>query len=220
LLDEGINVSRAGVEKLQGRVEALNSAIADAIKGSGATVDKGAIASRLQDVIKNIKATSLAPQDRVAVVERIYDQVLANPNLAQKIPVEKAQQIKQGIYKLLKDEYGKLGSDSVEAQKALARGIKEDISAAVPGVAQMNAQESKLINALQLAEHRALQTGNKDLGGLAWLTANPITFAAFMADRSPAFKSAIANLLNRGREAIPSAVGGAVGAGAVANQQE
>lgn len=211
LLDEGITISRGGVEKLEGKVDALSSAITSALKDSGATIDKNAVASRLQDLISKIEKTSLTPQDRVAEVERVYTQVLSNPNLERMIPVEQAQQIKLGIYALIKKEYGKLGSDSIEAQKALARGLKEEISAAVPGVGQMNAKESQLLNALELANHRALQTRNKDIGGLAWLIENPLRFAAFMADKSPAFKSALARLVNTGSENAP-AIGAAVGA--------
>lgn len=212
LLDEGITISRGGVEKLQGKIDVLSSAISDALKGSGATVDRNAIASRLQDVINRIERTSMNPQDRVAEVQRIYDQVLTNPNLQRAIPVERAQQIKQGIYQMLKDKYGQLGSDSVEAQKALARGAKEEISAAVPGVSDLNAHEARLINALQLAEHRALQSGNKDLTGpFAWLTANPARFAAVVADRSPAFKSILARMMNNASQNAP-ALGAAAGA--------
>jgi hypothetical protein len=201
-------------------MEALNSAIADALQGSGATVDKGAVASRLDDVMQRIKDTSMNPQERLEAVQKVYDQVIANPNLANAIPVEKAQQIKQGIYKLLKEEYGKLGSDAVESQKALARGLKEEIAAKVPEVSGLNAEESKIIDALKLAEHRALQTGNKDLGGIAWLAANPKAFLAFMADRSPAFKSAIANILYRGREALPGATAGAATGSVIAEDRQ
>lgn len=211
MLEEGITVSRGGIEKLQGKIDALSSSITDALKNSGASVDRNAIAARLQDVISRIERTSLNPQDRVAEVERIYTQVLSDTSKGRFIPVERAQEIKQGIYQMLKDKYGQLGSDSVEAQKALARGAKEEISAAVPGVAQLNAKEAELINALQLAQHRAFVTGNKDIGGLAWLTLNPAQFAAFMADRSPLFKSIVAQMMNKASQNAPG-LGAAAGA--------
>ena len=217
LLDEGTIISKRGVEGLQGKVDALSAAISNALKGSGATVDKGQVASRLQDVIGRIEKTSLTPQDRVAEVEKIYTQVLSNPNIEKSIPVEQAQQIKQGIYALLKKEYGKLGSDSVEANKALARGLKEEMGEAVPAIKGLNAQESKLINALELAEHRAIQTRNKDVGGLAWLIENPLRFAAFMADRSPAFKSAVAQLIDKSAKRSGSV--GAAGGTAIPQEQ-
>ena len=217
LLDEGTIISKRGVEGLQGKVDALSAAISNALKGSGAKVDKGAVASRLQDVIGRIEKTSLTPQDRVSEVEKIYTQVLSNPNIEKSIPVEQAQQIKQGIYALLKKEYGKLGSDSVEANKALARGLKEEMGEAVPAIKGLNAQESKLINALELAEHRAIQTRNKDVGGLAWLIENPLRFAAFMADRSPAFKSAVAQLIDKSAKRSGSL--GAAGGTAIPQEQ-
>lgn len=204
MLDEGINISKGGVEKLQGHIDALSASITDAIKGSGATVDTHAVAARLQDVIKGIESSSLHPQERVAAVEKIYNDVLANPALARNISVEKANQIKQGIYSMLKKEYGKLSGDSVTADKALAMGLKEEIAGAVPGVAQMSKKESELLNALELAKHRALMTGNKDVGGIGWLIENPLRFAAFMADRSPMFKSAISRLVNQTSKNAPA----------------
>jgi len=207
----GYNVSRGGIASMQGKVDALKSSIDDALKGSGATVDKSAIASRLDDFTKYIKETDLAPQERLAALEKLKDQIVTNIHMPDKIPVAQAQRIKQAIYARLKDAYGELGSDFVQAQKYLARGAKDEIAAAVPEVAGLNAKEAELINALELAKHRAFITGNKDIGGLAWLTANPAQFAAFMADRSPLFKSILARIMNTGAQNAP-AIGAATGA--------
>ena len=114
---------------------------------------------------------------------------------------------------MLAGKYGEQGSAATEAQKTLARGLKEGIAEAVPGVAGLNAKESALINALQLAERRAAVEGNKNLGGLAWLSHSPATWAAFMADKSGAFKSIVARMMHSGAKTIPQTAGQLGGAG-------
>ncbi len=113
------------------------------------------------------------------------------------LPVDVAQQIKQGTYKVLKGKYGEVGSASTEAQKALARGLKENIAQVVPGIGALNAEESRLLKTLSVTERRALMDMNKNPLGLAALAGNPTGFAAFMADRSAAFKALVARIANR-----------------------
>jgi hypothetical protein len=215
----GYNVGRGGIKSMQGKADATKAAIEDAIKGSGATVDRNVLASSLDEFTNHIKATDLAPQDRLAAVQKLYDQIVSNTHMPQQLPVEQVQRIKQAIYKRISEAYGELGSDTVQAQKYLARSAKDQISAAVPEVAGLNAKESELLNALELARHRAFVTGNKDIGGMGWLTANPAAFAAFMVDRSPLFKSMIARMMNTGSQ-NSSALGVAGGAAYAQNKTQ
>jgi hypothetical protein len=203
LLDEGVNVSKGGAEKLGGMIDDLNNTISGAIKNSGATVDKNAVASRIQDVVSRIERTNPTPQDAIADVEKVYNQFIANKILPDRIPVARAQEIKQGIYKIIGEKYGTLGSDWVEAQKALARGFKEEIATAVPTtqINALNAKEGELINALKLVEARAID-GNKNPIGLGWLNPKEIPF--WLMDRSPVAKSVAARAMNAGQEQIPA----------------
>jgi hypothetical protein len=84
----------------------------------------------------------------------------------------------------------------VEAQKALARGLKDEIAEAVPGISALNAEESKLLATLGVAERRALMELNKNPMGLAALAQSPASWAMFMADKSALFKSLSARMLN------------------------
>lgn len=121
------------------------------------------------------------------------------------MPVQVAQKLKQGTYKSLAGKYGEVGSASTEAQKALARGLKDQIAEAVPGIGQLNAQEAALLKTLDVAERRALMEMNKNPAGLSMLAGNKAAFAAFMADRSAAFKGLASRMINRAAEA-PSVV--------------
>jgi hypothetical protein len=120
------------------------------------------------------------------------------------IPVELAQKLKQGTYGQLAKKYGQMGTAETEAQKGLARGLKEGIAEAVPAVKGLNQQESELIKTLGVVERRALMELNKNPMGLSLLAHRPETWAAFMADKSALFKSLAARMLYAGKEQIPA----------------
>lgn len=209
MLDEGINVTHGGMAKLKNMIEGLNSKIESSIQGSSASIDKSVVGSKIQDVVNRIERTNPTPQDALKDVEKVYTQFMQNGLIPKSIPVTQAQELKQGIYQVLRDKYGTLSSDTVEAQKALARGFKEGIAQAVPEIASLNAQESKLINALNVAERRVLLEGNKNPMGMALLAKNPSAWAAFMADKSPLFKSLVARMMKSGE--IPATLGATTG---------
>lgn len=106
-----------------------------------------------------------------AYAQRRADEQVAQQAVAEwearrgSIPVQQAQDMKQGTYRELKNKYGQIGSAETEAQKALARGLKENIAEAVPEIAGLNAQESKLINALNITERRAFMEATKTRWG-------------------------------------------------------
>lgn len=206
MLDKGINVSPGGVRKMQGRIAELNDNIKSLIQNSPAIVDKTAVAARIQPLFtkftKQVNAT-----DDLAAIQKSYDDFVNHPLLnGPDMPVQLAQEIKQGTYRSLGDKsYGELKSASIEAQKALARGLKEEIVKAVPEVKPLNEEESALLNALSVSERKVMMEASKNPAGLGWITTNPIKFAGFMADRSALFKSLIARMLNRSADAMPGA---------------
>lgn len=205
MLDKGINVSKGGIEKMQNRVDYLNDRIKEAIGQSTATVNKDVVASRLLGTFDKFRKQVDSSAD-LAAIEKSWNNFLDNPLIAgrDEIPVQLAQQMKQGTYKQLKNRaYGELKSADIEAQKTLARGLKDEIAKAVPQVRQLNAEESRMLDALSLTEKRMMREANKNPIGLGWLTTNKLHFAAWIADRSPLFKSLVARMLNRTGEALP-----------------
>lgn len=223
MFDEGVNATRGGMETLRKRVFDIGDKVKGELAGSNATVDKGAVASRIQDAIAKIEKGNPTPQDMTQAAERVYNQFMQNGLVPRDIPVQQAQELKQGIYKILEDKYGaRVGIDpgTVAAQKALARGFKEEISAAVPQIEALNARNSNLINALKVGERRALMDLNKNPMGFALLTHNPATLAAYMADKSALFKSIVARTMNAGAKEIPEGIGAAAGVGYSASQDQ
>lgn len=220
LLDEGINVSEGGADKLRARVEDLNQRIADQIANSTAVVDKELVVSRLQKKLDEF-AKQVNPNADLAAIQKSWTEFLNHPELPGiDIPVQKAHEMKQGTYRALGNKsYGELKGADVEAQKALARGLKEEIAKVVPEVRPLNAEDSKLINALSLVERRALVEANKNPIGLGWLSLNPVHLAGWMADRSGLFKSLVARMLNTASEALPGAAAAGPAMGVAVGQQ-
>lgn len=196
LLDEGVNVTPGGSRKLGDRVLTLNEEISKAIGGSTATVDKYAAANRLQDLIRE-REKQATPNADVAAITRNYDEFTQNHPLipGRDMPVQLAQEIKKGTYRQLRDKYGEMGSADVEAQKTIARGLKEEISAAVPEVGPLNARESELLNAKNILDRRVLVAGNKNPLGISHLSPRLGNLAAGVLDRSEIVKSLLARLL-------------------------
>lgn len=261
MLDEGINVSPGGMEKVADRITALNDQIKTLIQDSPAKIDKSAVAATLSEKLGQV-AKQVTPKGDLAAIQRAWDEFMSHPLLegnraplradkerpaiertirktaadqpgpaiantleqvageqpgsftappsmqvpppAPTIPVQLAQEMKQGTYRALGDKsYGELKGADIEAQKALARGLKQEIVKAVPAVRELNAQESALLNALSVSERRVMMEANKNPIGLGILSTNPLHLAAWMADRSGLFKSLIARMLNQTSESLP-----------------
>lgn len=197
LLKYGISPTEKGVQKIRGLVDDLNSQIGEKIAGSNAVVNKSDVLNSLTDTAKRF-ANQVSPQSDLNAIAGVADDFVNHPGFPGKdLPVQAAQALKQGTYKSLSGKYGEIGSASTEAQKALARGLKEQIGKAVPDVVPLNAAESDLLKTLKVTERRALMDLNKNPVGLSALANNPSMFAMFMADRSAAFKGLVARMINR-----------------------
>lgn len=197
MLDYGISPNKRGVKNLRGRIDKVNEEIAAMIGGSKATVSR----QKAVDYLSGVRADAgnqVSPTADIAAVDGIADDFLKHPNIASDaIPVQQAQSLKQGTYRALRGQYGQVRAPAIEAQKAVARGLKDQIADAVPGIGALNAEDTRLYKTLDVAERRALQEMNKNPMGLSILAGNKAAFLAFMADRSAAFKALAARSINR-----------------------
>lgn len=197
LLDYGINPNKRGVERLRGTVDNINDDIAARIAGSNATVSRQKALDCLADV-RAKAGNQVSPAADVGAIQGIADDFLNHPNIASDaIPVQQAQELKKGTYQALRGQYGQVRGSAIEAQKAVARGLKDQIAEVVPGIGPLNAEEARLLKTLDVAERRALMEMNKNPMGLSILAGNKAAFVGFMADRSAAFKALAARAINR-----------------------
>lgn len=219
MLQEGYNPTAGGVEAMKAKISELGDQVSQAIANSPATINKNAVGSRLLELLDKVKK-QVNPNADMAAVEKSLNEFLSHPALSGKTDMTAAlaQELKQGTYRQLGNKpYGEMKGAETEAQKALARGLKEEISAAVPEVAPLNARESSLITAKDVAERRALMEANKNplpLGASIGAVAHdPMSTLGLYANSSAFIKSMLARALYSGAERIPGTSGQLVGAG-------
>lgn len=200
MLDEGVNVTPGGANKVAGRISDINDKIAEAIVNSNARIPKIDVANRLQDLMKRVEE-QVNPNADVKAVKAAYNEFAQHPLIpGGDLSVQLAQKMKQGTYQRLRDKYGEMGSADTEAQKGLARGLKEEIAAAVPEVGPLNAKESELLNAKKLLDHRVAVAGNHNPIGITHLSPSMGNLIAGLLDRSELIKSLAARGLNPGKD--------------------
>jgi DNA repair exonuclease SbcCD ATPase subunit len=186
--------------------------------GEGVTISRQKVASRTRDAektfakqvnnesdlaaIKNSRAEFLRKHEIRAPFTKIAPS-LEGPGYtpvgkgvkkyAQPIPAAEAQAEKIGTYLQLRGKYGQLGSAEVEAQKALARGLKEELAEAFPKLKELNARDSRL---LQL--QTALERATKRINNREQLPIGSVTLSTIKSIvDSPTIKSHLAIALAR-----------------------
>jgi hypothetical protein len=203
LLKEDVNptltktIFGKGIDTLQAKVDTLNSQIVNIIKDSKRTVNKSEVVAYLDDLEKNALNNAL-PAGDLAAIQAARQEFLSHPLLKnmEEIPVQLAQKLKTGTYKSLGEKaYGELKSATVESGKTLARGLKDLIGKAEPGVLGLNKESQALYDTLDVAERRALMEANKDIAGLSTLSKDMKNQIAMMADRSANFKALLARTI-------------------------
>lgn len=214
----GHNPTIPGITDMSDKVGALGSQVKDIIANSPATISKADVYSRLGDVENKARMT-VNPNGALSAIQDVGDQFLSHPLLSgsNDIPIQLAHGIKSATQQSLKDNYGELSGAGTEAQKALARGLREEIAKAEPGAADALKQQSDLINALLVGKRRALMDQNQNFSGLSLLADNGISGMGMLADRWAWLKSMLARGINPGSGMLP-ATGGRLGSGAAINQ--
>lgn len=166
-LENEIPVSPAGYEKLMNLLDNLNSNIKDMIdagSAQGKTVNKYAVASRLGETTQKF-SNQVVPLSDLGNISDVGNEFLSTrPN---EIPLSEAQSLKQGTYQQLKSTaYGTLRNSTIEAQKALARGLKEEIAGQFPEIQGLNAEESRLLGLEPALERAVNRISNHQIVGI------------------------------------------------------
>ncbi len=201
MLEKGINVSKGGVEKLRGMIGDLQQHIDDTILTSTASINKARAASELRGVFDKFKFDVMDGRKSIETIAQSWKDFTDHPLVKGKmdIPIQTAQEMKKQTYRSLEAagayERQTQSPARVESKQALARGLRKEIAAAEPRVADWNAEESKLIQALEPTERRVLQEMRNNPVGLSLLAHSPEAMMGFVGDRSSKFKSILARML-------------------------
>lgn len=215
MLEEGLNVTQGGVRSLRQKIGELGEEIKSRLAQSeGGTVSKSKVAAKIDESLQKFK-DQVNPQGDVAAIKQAFQDFMSHPDLrgVENIPVSQAQKLKQGTYKQLGEKAytGELSGASIDAQKVLAKGLKEGIEEAVPGIKNLNAEQKKLIDTLNVVERRQIMEAGKSVGGLSYLAHSPAAFTAMTLSKSAAFKSILANMV-KNAERPAGVLGAEVGA--------
>jgi hypothetical protein len=167
--------SRASLAKVQGLLADVRNTIDQGIQdrtAQGVTIDPNAVAQRVDQMRGRFQTVD--PQRDLAAIDatkqRFLDQFtppaqpapqpsgLLGPNgqplpappappkpTPQPIPLNQAQAMKTNTNAILSPKMGELSTAATEAQKALVRGLKEEIEGVFPEVAGLNAKQSALM---------------------------------------------------------------------------
>jgi len=216
VIDNKLTLNPAGYEKLESGIDVLNNEIKTALKPhAGKPIDAEAVAGRASEARKKAAGSYDAAGEVVKVDEEVQKFL---GNWKGKLTVEKAQAIKQDIYKQLKNHYdsvrkggpGLYADGEIAAKKNIARGLKEEIENAVPdaNIKAINAKESELLNLEPHLRRAVGRIGNHNILSLDDVLATtagtvlggPVAgVAAGVAKRalgSPAMKSRLAMALD------------------------
>lgn len=164
-LDEGIRVSPGGLEKLGSNIDDVNAEIGDVInRNPGRVISKGSVLQRLNPVVSRFSEQVNPSSDLNAISESGREFADTAPS---DIPGPEAQRMKIGTYRSIGGKnYGELGSAATESQKALARGLKEELASQYPELNELNARDSRLLDLEDALERAVARSGNRALMGV------------------------------------------------------
>lgn len=189
-LKEGIPVSGAGLDKIGAALDDLHAKVTAEIgAGQGKTVNPYSVASRLSDTAQTFSKQVNPNADLNAISDAGNEFLENNPG---PIPAADAQAMKVGTYRQLSSKaYGEMQTATKESQKALARGIKEELAQQFPELTQLNAQESKFYDLEGVLEKAVNRIGNHQLLGIG----TPIAAGAAKAVTGSSKVGAVAGIM-------------------------
>lgn len=204
-LQNEIPVSKGGVDRLYDLMDDVNSKIAQTVASDPTkTVNKFDVARRLKGTADQFRNQVNPESDVQAVMDSGNEFVRNQPT---NIPAVKAQALKQGTYQQLKSKaYGEMQTASVEAQKSLARGLKEELAKQFPELNQLNAMDSKLLDLEPILQKAVARNGNHQMIGIgtpiAGSAAGILTKSAKVAAVAATLKAVLDNPMIKSRIAI------------------
>jgi hypothetical protein len=200
---EKITVTPAGQAKIGKALTDLRQQIDPKIAGAanaGVTVDPSAVIQRAMQVFNKYKAQPNPNSDLADIQTTIKNFAANNPG---PIPIDWAQAMKVGGNTLNAEKYGKLSSAAVEGEKALTRGLKEEIGAQLPEIDSLNERQSAFMGLDDILSKAVNKYRNSDgfVGDLK--TTDPASAALRTILANPVVKSRVATAIDFVRAANP-----------------
>jgi hypothetical protein len=199
LLDQAVNVTKGGVDKLTSKIDKLYEEVDEISKNSKNEVSTLSVVKSVKEAIQKFRY-GLDHAENEADIRKEMLKFFNHPEVQNqmKIPVPIAQAIRRATDKEVGHAGYQLGTKAAgekEGKMAVAGGLREGLGRAEPEIAKKNAEMSDLINARKLANERVTTArGNQELGLGALV--DPRKWPLWLAQRNPGLVSARANALN------------------------
>lgn len=219
-LEGGYSVGQRGLTKLYNDIDAVNKEISSVIaKGQKTPINLDKALTRLDD-LKSFYEDLPNPKSYLDEIDSIKSDALQWNGKV--IPADKAQRMKQAIYRLNRKHYGELKSLNIEANKTIARGLKEELVDAFPELSKLNAKDSSMLQLdefLERAVHRSrnyeiiklkdavLASGGAVLGGKTGMITSGMLNEII---DNPYFKSKLAIALSKAGKKPATKIGRAI----------
>lgn len=159
-LNEGIPVSKGGLVKNRGNIDILNREIANVIDEgtkAGDVVSTADVVSRI-DNLKDFYKDYPRARKYLNEIDEIKAEIIdSNPDT---LTLAQAQRMKQKIYQIQRKHYGEMKGVDIEADKAMARGLKEEIVELRPELKKLNAKDSAMIELDDFLSRAVNRIGN------------------------------------------------------------
>jgi hypothetical protein len=159
-LNEGIPVSKGGLKKNRGNIDVLNQEIANVIDTgtkAGDVISTADVVSRI-DNLKDFYSDYPRARKYLNEIDEIKTEILENnPGT---LTLAEAQKAKQKIYQIQRKHYGEMKGVDIEADKATARGLKEEIVELRPELKNLNAKESAMLELDEFLSRAVNRIGN------------------------------------------------------------
>lgn len=171
--DLGTQLAREGVtghtyegllEKTKANISKIGDEVSSMLEGRRGDVDMAKVSEGL-DALKKQYAAVPGEGSSVDAISKIQDEVRA----AGVLDAQSAQKIKQSIYKVLEDSYGKNLLDlpvKTAAQKEVARGIRQAIEEIAPEVKSANARQGLYLALNKAVNNASVKSQGQGILGL------------------------------------------------------
>lgn len=163
---EGLTgISRKSISQKAGKeIQNIELQIGQALEGKGGQINTMAVIDNLRKMHTAYKQIPGEENSVKAVVDIATGMLEKGP----KISVHEANQLKRDIYGLISKSYGKGLLEvpaKTEAQKMLARGLKEEIEKVVPEVKNLNARQAIFIQTKNAIDKTIARQTGKGIAG-------------------------------------------------------
>lgn len=190
-LENNIPLSISGKERLGSLMTGANDDITKIVTDGasrGDTVDAFNVANRIDELRPYYENQAVPSQFTGKLDDVQIGFVNEHP---QNIPVDRAQQMKRDIYQENRKKYGETRTVGDEAEKAIARGLKEELNTLYPELSGLNEKFSKYIDldgaitdALQrIGKHQLLGLTSGMWGGAGYMAGGPAGMAGSMLSK-------------------------------------